>query len=1495
MKQALLCFLILLFFCFVAAPCQAHNFSQYTSRFSVEEGLSQSAITAITQDKYGFIWIGTLQGLNRYDGNHIISIAADAGLDEHEIVGLFNISDNELLVSTGTAGSYLLNINDYTTQQLYRGKHLDNSSRSSPITTAVAHRESIIFSIDNYLYTLDKDTLESTLLTHFEQQQHIRSSIVIGNLIVVGTTQGLFTYSLGTGQVERINYTSSDSELSHDVKLLKRDPALGLLVGTVEGLFVIPVSNQSLIASKSYELVPEKNIWGHQITPYGEFIATEHGLYAIDRKQKTSSKVLSLIEGRYHLTNPSITRLYADQNHNLWMGTYNDGAYLWPSSSLRFNTLSSKQDRFTNNNIWSIAPTADGSILLGTDNGINEFSLANNALITSYLQNKDPKALYGADAVYSIMTSSYFDNNTYLIQTAQDTALLNTTTRTTRSILEDQDTKQFTYSWGMAKYSEQYFPFLSNKGAHLFDAKNNTVSTLTGLSKQLDTSKSFLFLPPLDNSEENYWISTETSLLNYHEPSDTLTTLYQRTDSHSVSTVNSWVEDSAGTLWLATSTEGLVGVNKQTFAVEHRITTEHGLMSNAVYSLLVDRNGMIWGSSQRGLFKFDPIDKSLKTFGTNQGIPTLEFNAGAAVKLDSGQLAFGTVNGSIRFDPEQFEESKLQPTSLLITQMDVLSRNKRYLAPDVITKGLDFNFDDMGIELQFSDFNFNANHPTRYQATLTGPSNLNFTTLKRNKLFLNQLLPGKYELEIFPRILSKENPANALNLSFSVAHSPWRSPLAIAFYSLSVLALLLYIVIKHKQKQHQLETALKAVTQAGKQTKLALKSTKSGVWSANLTTRKITQQRAEALGFQNETMTLQEHYNAIHPDDRALVERAWKKFISNPTKEQLSLSYRLRCNDDNWHWFHDFGQVAEFDAQGKATELHGIYTNVTTQKANQMRANMLGEAFSQVNDWILILDPRLQPISVNSSFCKAFQLQESDALTALTTERFVNAIGQKRFHGLIAKLKSLGPNQYLRQEVQVTDGWDKVHPVQLSISAVSKDNVTLQYFVVVVTDLTEQKKAENELRYLANFDALTELPNRSLMLQHIEFALFNANNTQQSCALLFIDLDKFKPINDAYGHHIGDKLLIAVTKRIQQQLNNNCILARQSGDEFLVLIKSFPTIEYISEVVTRLVKHIPERIEIDGITMSVSASIGIAVYPFDAPDSEALIRNADIAMIHAKQSGRNAFKFFTESMNEEVSNKLKLETAMKTAVKDSEFFNHYQPIINTTTGQLAGVELLMRWQKNGELIPPSDFIPIAEESGVIETLTEQALIRALTELRPLFKQAPDFYLSLNLSAVHILRSDIAHQFTEILAAHGLTNRSLRLEITESVFMSDLAKARTTINEMKRANFVLLLDDFGTGFSSLTYLNEFPLDIIKIDQGFVRNMGAKPANKSIIRTIYLLAQSLNMKCIAEGVETESQLSYLREVGCEYMQGYHFAKPMAIDDLLAFYEQHERSQA
>ena len=304
---------------------------------------------------------------------------------------------------------------------------------------------------------------------------------------------------------------------------------------------------------------------------------------------------------------------------------------------------------------------------------------------------------------------------------------------------------------------------------------------------------------------------------------------------------------------------------------------------------------------------------------------------------------------------------------------------------------------------------------------------------------------------------------------------------------------------------------------------------------------------------------------------------------------------------------------------------------------------------------------------------------------------------------------------------------------------------------------------------------------------------------------------------------------------------------------------------------------------IEDFSINISASIGVALYPFDATTADDLIRNADIAMMHAKQSGRNNFKYFTEQMNNQLTKKLLLENALKDAFKDDELFNNYQPIVNARTKTINGVELLMRWKNEQGFVSPAEFIPIAEEIGLIDVLTEQALERALTELKPLLRANPRFYLSLNLSPMHILKSNLTERLLMILNNHLVKPIQLRLEITESTLLEDKIKASKQLQKLKNAGFKLLLDDFGTGYSSLTYLSQFPIDVIKIDQSFVRNIGQDKSNESIIKTIHALSTNLGLYCIAEGVETTEQIKFLEKMGCEDLQGYYFAKPMLIDEL------------
>lgn len=332
------------------------------------------------------------------------------------------------------------------------------------------------------------------------------------------------------------------------------------------------------------------------------------------------------------------------------------------------------------------------------------------------------------------------------------------------------------------------------------------------------------------------------------------------------------------------------------------------------------------------------------------------------------------------------------------------------------------------------------------------------------------------------------------------------------------------------------------------------------------------------------------------------------------------------------------------------------------------------------------------------------------------------------------------------------------------------------------------------------------------------------------------------------------------------------------------MIQNLKSPQSLSTLVKSVSEELGKRVEINDFAINISASIGVALYPFDADSADMLIRHSDIAMMHAKQAGRNGFKFFTEQMNDKITQKLLLENALKDAFKDDLLFNYYQPIVNNKTKKINAVELLMRWKHEDNFVSPAKFIPIAEEAGLIDVLTEQALDRALSELSSLLRSNPRFYLSLNLSPVHILKSNLSERLLLILARHHIKPSQLRLEITENTLLEDKEKASKQLHSLRNAGFKLLLDDFGTGYSSLTYLSQFPIDVIKIDQSFVRNIGSDASNESIIKTIYLLAENLGLYCIAEGVETLEQIEFLNKLGCHDFQGYYFAKPMPATELL-----------
>ncbi|WP_232056605.1 EAL domain-containing protein [Pseudoalteromonas sp. A25] len=1466
--------------------------SDTINRLSTAEGLSQASVSNIVQDKHGYVWIGTHLGLNRYDGDSINVINKPVNLSTKHISLLKLLDQDTLFVSTAFSGAYLINIDTLNIEQVYSGKLSANSNTFSEITAAIKVGHFLYAGIDNNLYRIDLTSKRSTFVTSLDKHNYVRALLKFDKQILIGTNHGLFNLNPESGQLERLEFLDEPfrTSLNSNIKLLKVDPAIGLLVGTVQGLYAIPINNKSLQLHAAYTLVPHYNIWAHEITPHGELIATELGLFKINRSTKSAEQLLSLQQSKYELPQTSITDLMYDKQGNIWMATLNQGAYFWPMPSLRFKTLGANNPNL-NKNIWSIYQDESGEIWLGTDNGILRYHSLADTSPQRYYENNDIKAAYASNAVYQVFGSSTNKSDELFLETLTGLKLLSKTTGHIRlpPLASQLPNNPFeTLNWGARLLHGEQIAFISKQGFFIYDIKSQTVHPLSQLTQQVDIGTAYKFLPPLPSRPNELLLSTEQQLISYNQETGTVTKIYEftKTDSERFSVIDSWVATPNGTIWLASSIEGLVALNEHDFSVKFKVNTASGDGSQTLYQMQPDNFGNLWVSSQSGLIRYNIETGQIKKFNTNNGLPNSEFNANASSTIKNAKLAFGTISGMVWFSPEDFIDTSNSESSLSITDINLMTRSLNYFPSFLSTQSLVLNHDDLGLSIKFSNFDFAQQQVYNYRAKLDGPTSIEFDSLKANHLFFNQLKPGKYTLAIEQQMLGSDKVVDTITLPFKVKHSTFGSPFAWGVYIAFAMCALVIIIWQSRQKRREIESALQEVTVSKQQTEMALNTTRSGVWQVDLSSKMITQSRnidCSLSKSKDEKIPLRNYFDLIHPDDRHQVSVIWEQILQSATNQQFSLTYRVKSGDEPWRWYHDIGQVLNFDEQGNPEQVTGIYTNITEQKAIDLRASILGEAFSKVSDWILILDAELNPLSVNTSFCKAFELDEETAIEELSFRKLAQVVGLNRLNSLLKRIHELGPNQHIRQELTVKTSHQVAHPIHLSINAISKNEELIEHYVIVISDLTDQKQAESELRYLANFDTLTKLPNRTLMLQHIEFALHNAELSGKYCALLFIDLDKFKPINDAYGHHTGDQLLIKITERISSKLTSNCILGRQSGDEFLVLVKNVHSPHKLSELATLLLECLPNKIEIGGISMSISASIGVAMYPFDADSPEMLIRNADIAMIHAKQSGRNGFKFFTSQMNTQFSRKLTLENALKTAYREGKIYNNYQPIVNIISGRVVGVELLMRWTHEGEAISPMDFIPIAEEVGLIELMTEQALKRALYELNQFIVNGRDFYLSLNLSAVHILKTDIAQNLLNILRAFNLSPSVLRLEITESSLMEDTDSAKRSLDALKRAGFVLLLDDFGTGYSSLTYLNQFPIDIIKIDQGFVRKMNVLSSNKSIIKTIYLLAQSLNMSCIAEGVETSEQLAFLKDLGCHLMQGYYFSPPVNAEKL------------
>lgn len=602
-----------------------------------------------------------------------------------------------------------------------------------------------------------------------------------------------------------------------------------------------------------------------------------------------------------------------------------------------------------------------------------------------------------------------------------------------------------------------------------------------------------------------------------------------------------------------------------------------------------------------------------------------------------------------------------------------------------------------------------------------------------------------------------------------------------------------------------------------------------------------------------------------------------------------------------WYTAQGVGPFAHTSFSESLILLHGflavlsltslpLAARTSEQRRAEERLRLSANAFDSTADGILITDINNRMVYVNQAFSNITGYSAAEAL-GQTPKLLQSGRHDTAFYTEI--WRALGDQGHWQGEIWNRRKNGEIFPEWLSISAVLNEQKQRSHYVGVFTDISQHKQAQERLDFLANHDPLTHLANRVSFHEWAHEALLRSQRSGHVVALLFIDLDNFKTINDTLGHPVGDALLLAVAQRLADTVRESDIVARLGGDEFTVLLEDLDDGQDAAMLAQKILAALEQPFSLAGQVLYISASIGISVYPLDGQNADTLLKHADLAMYRAKADGRNAYRFFSNDLNVQALDAMLLTNALRTALAKGEFFLNYQPRLSLPDEQVVGVEALLRWRHpEFGFVSPAIFVPLAEQAGLIEHIGEWVLQAACRQASAWQAAglAP-FRMAVNLSARQLRQPDLVERIRAALDTHQLAPHWLELEITESLMVQNPEHTERILRELKNLGIRIAIDDFGTGYSSLSYLKRFSLDYLKIDQSFMRAIPHDPEDVAIARAVLALGTSLKLHVVGEGVETEAQRAFLMAEGCHEVQGFFYCKPLPADELEAYIRQRE----
>ncbi len=1447
----------------------AGNFVQRV--FTDKDGLAATSIRGLTLDDHGFVWAATEQGLYRVSNSkvrRIDKVGTESRIADDFVTSVTNIDRDLLLVST-TSALYLYDIakNKFTafgSAHLfadYTGGALISATRKDLHTWLLLTNSGSIF---EFTPTGPKLTLLTQLTVNRDLPWRKLQVMPSGKILLAGQLQLERLNSDGTLDIQ---YLWDDAK--GNILDMKVDSSHRVWVATGRGVYQLEPDSQQITA------VPELPDWSDLITEDAKgqlWFATRVGLV---KWSPTTRKVENYQQELKTQANMEILKaILFDDAGLMWVGGSGDGLALLASQPdfILDSYTAAAPYKLSDTMTWSVYKD-DVGIWLGS---------SHLAFIGKDNETAIDIPIDGLESQEYIYNIARFNDDLLLLSTTEGLF-----------VIDELTLKGTRFSdWA--------------KGDDLFKNKVIFKTYLDPLLKGrvwITTAVGLYFWEPGLTAPQPFNIDKATPTDEPLRP--TIRTIYRASDGKlwlggkkvfgyideqgefhnqrslfssfaSSPTVTHIEEMSSGAVWFGTYERGLF--EYQQGEPLRNLTADWQVSCSAVFFIQKTINADLIGCAD-SLIQHETKTGKIAVFNQLDGFISDEMNEGAYFYSPEMGFYLGTPEGVMRLNIDKLT-NRANNNRVMLESVSVYYDNATEVSllpkPMMVVKP-DANM----VSLQITNLDYLDDAPIqfKYRLRYQGEEAKYVLLQGESQINLAGLAAGDYVLDILSQVNGIWSTKPFL-YPFYVGQHWWLTQgfkgVLLLLFSAALLSVAWY-----RQRQTRVFMQMnQALIESDDRLRQSLRGSESDLWEWHKETESFyLDNRSAVFGDHATEIILSRDELPVHPQDKDKIFAEWDSMLAGEI-DRFDTEYRYCRRDGNWGWLRVKGRpIARNKHTNEIERVAGIYTDITVQRQLEDDVKLLAQAFENTSEGVLILDAD-EKVKVANSAAQQIIGVTQDALVGQSLSNFLQE--REDLSAEINLLLEQGSSWTGERELVSCNG---LCPVWLNVSVMQSANDKVSYYVVVFSDITERKRTEADLRRLANYDVLTGLPNRSLFSARLMQSIQNAQQTGEKLALLFLDLDRFKHVNDSYGHSMGDALLVEAANRLQSCISSEHLLCRFGGDEFVILLRNADNLDEINHVAERLLAQIVTPFSLFGREFYISTSIGISIWPDDAVQPEAFIKNADLAMYHAKEEGRGNFKYYSSERNALALYHLRLEADLRKAIEREEFELYYQPQVDILRNdKFVGMEALIRWHHPQQgLIRPDIFIEVAEACGLIIEIDRWVLRQACIQGAIWAQSCSEpFKLSVNISAVHFRQADFIEGVQQILLETGMPAAFLGLEITEGVLMKELQIAKSYLKKLKFLGIEVAIDDFGTGYSSLAYLRHFEVNTLKIDRSFLIDIATNTADQAIVSSIIELARNLKLNVVAEGIETVEQLEQVFSRGCYIIQGYYFAKPMCRKD-------------